>query len=258
VVKSPIRLIDILASSIPGQISSLSQYVIVQTFLTMGLELIRLVPITLGCIRRYVGPNLTPRERSSVWLGLRPIEKYEVWKDLGLDPILYRLPLADVLSNLMLFLIIVLAYGCLSPAMCFLMCFIFRLLETCYRNQLIYVYSPDRDYGGHLWPHAVKILIVCIIIAELSVFGVLGYQKGIIAAPLCIPLLIFTYLFMEFLKQQHYLVPYRLPSINCSLEDKTNSDMSYDFLVNMYVQPALKVKRLEPEILKELNSDRDL
>jgi hypothetical protein len=180
-------------------------------------------------------------------LGLRPIEKYEVWKDLGLPPVLYRLQLADVLSNLMLFFMITLAYACLSPAMCFLMCFIFRLLETGYRNQLIYVYSPDRDYGGHLWPHAVKILIICIIIAELTLFGVLGYRKGIIAAPLCLPLIVVTVLFMEFLKQQHYLVPYRLPSINCSLEDKKNSDMSYDFLQNMYLQPSLKIKTLEPE-----------
>ncbi len=221
----------------------------------MGLELTRVIPISLGFIRRYLGPNLTPKERSTVWLGIRPIEKYEVWKDLGLDPLLYRLPLADVLANLMLFLIIVLSYACLSPAMCFLMSFIFKLLETCYRNQLIYVYSPDRDYGGHLWPHAVKILIICIIIAEVALFGVLGYQKGIIAAPLCLPLIVFTVLFMEFLKQQHYLVPYRLPSINCSLEDKKNSEMSYDFLENMYVQPVLKIRQLEPEVSKAVNSD---
>jgi hypothetical protein len=221
----------------------------------MGLEIIRLVPIILGFIRKKLGPSLTPKERNKIWLGLRPIENYEVLKELGLPPVLYRLELADVLSNLILFFMITFAYACISPAMSFLMCFIFGLLETCYRNQLIYVYSPENDSGGQLWPNAVKVLIACLIIAEITLFGIMGLKKGIIAAPLCLPLLITTVLFMQYLKQQHYIVPNRLPSIDCSLEDTRNVDGNYDFLQNMYLQPALKTKTLEPENLKETTKD---
>lgn len=255
IIKSPMRIINLLASSIPAQVIAFMQYVMVQTFLTMGLEMIRLVPIVMGFIRKNLGPSLTPKERNKIWLGLRPIENYEVWKDLGLKPVLYNLELADVLSNLILFFMIIFAYACLSPALSFLMCFIFGLLETCYRNQLIYVYSPENDSGGQLWPNAVKILIVCLIIAEITLFGVMGFKKGIIAAPLCLPLLIATVLFMQYLKQQHYIVPNRLPSIDCSLEDKRAMEGICEFSQGLYLQPALKTKTLEPENGKEVIKD---
>lgn len=233
------------------------QYTMLQTFLGMGLELIRLVPIIIGFLRKKLGPNLTPKERNKIWLGLRPIEIYDVWRESGLPPVLYTLELADVLSNLVLFFMIIFAYSCISPPMCFLMCFIFWLLETCYRNQLIYVYSSDNDSGGQLWPNAVKVLIACLIIAEITLFGIMGLKKGVIAAPLCLPLLIVTVLFMQYLKQQHYIVPNRLPSIECSIEDMTNDDAdNYEFLhCGMYLQPALRTRTLEPDTTTEVIKD---
>eukprot|EP00978_Attheya_sp_CCMP212_P005554 scaffold12474_cov55-Attheya_sp.AAC.1 len=48
------------------------QILLVQTFIGVGVELLRIGPVVVAFIRGKVGPSLTEEERNATWLGLRP------------------------------------------------------------------------------------------------------------------------------------------------------------------------------------------
>lgn len=41
---------------------------------TMGLEMLRVVPLGLAFVRNFVGPNLTEEERKKPWKVFTPLE----------------------------------------------------------------------------------------------------------------------------------------------------------------------------------------
>ena len=41
---------------------------------TMGMEMLRVVPLTLAFVRKFVGPNLTAEERKKKWKFLNSLE----------------------------------------------------------------------------------------------------------------------------------------------------------------------------------------
>lgn len=67
---------------------------------------------------------------------------------------------------------------------------------------MIYIYDPGNDTGGQLWPQFARYFMVSMLIAQFTVFGVLGLNESE-AAPLMIPLIIVTVLFSRYIRQQH-------------------------------------------------------
>lgn len=41
---------------------------------TMGMEMLRVTPLSLAFVRRFVGPSLTAEERKKKWRFLNPLE----------------------------------------------------------------------------------------------------------------------------------------------------------------------------------------
>lgn len=73
IINDPAKGIDFLASSLPSQATYYVQLLLVRTFLGQGLELLRVIPVIIATIRSKLGPNLTAKERNSVWMGLKPL-----------------------------------------------------------------------------------------------------------------------------------------------------------------------------------------
>lgn len=51
-----------------------SQIVLVFTFMVQGIALLRLQPIGMSILRRFVGPQLTAKERRKTWKFARSLE----------------------------------------------------------------------------------------------------------------------------------------------------------------------------------------
>lgn len=242
-LNDPLSIISLLATALPQQAQSFMQYVIVQTFLNLGFEIIRIGPIIIAWIRRRFGPNLTEKERSSPWMGLDPI------------CIAQEMDFADVQANLILYYMILFVYSVLSPFTAFVMGGAFFLFSMCYRHQLLFVYSTDNDTGGQLFTRFAKLVMTCVIIAEITMFGVLSLKKGVIAAPAMIPLIVLTVFFNMYLKQQHYYVTEHLPSIICVEQDVSNmGELDRDFVKGEYLQPALQTRYMQPDNMSTLGS----
>jgi hypothetical protein len=113
-----------------------------------------------------------------------------------------------------------------------------RLLSV-YRHHFVYVYPTRPDSGGKLWINFIRILLVCILIAQFTIFGLLGLKQAKIGAPLMIPLIIIQVLFGAYIKQMHFIVATSLPSRDCLENELPNGDALKDFR-GAYVQPELK------------------
>lgn len=239
IIANPSSAIDLLASTIPGQSSYFMQILFVQTFLGQGLELVRVIPVAIAYARSYVGPNLTDKERNTAWLGLNPLA---VPGDFGF---------ADVLSNGILYFMVVFVYGTLAPVTNWFMAFCFVIMISGYRNQLMFIYPPTPDSGGQLWIQFFGISQTMVLIAEITIFGYLSLKKATLAVPLMIPLIVITILFNFYIRQRHFLVSQRLPSrtaLKKDLQNQAKGPLDMSFVRRKYVQQALQSKEsLYPE-----------
>jgi hypothetical protein len=66
-IDNPELIVEFLAISLPAQSSYFIQLLFVFTFLIHGLELLRVTPLGYALVRRFVGPNLTEKERRRTW-----------------------------------------------------------------------------------------------------------------------------------------------------------------------------------------------
>jgi hypothetical protein len=86
-----------------------------------------------------------------------------------------------------------------------------------------------------------------MLVAQLTLVGLLALKKATVATPMMFPLIGFTFWFRFYIGQQHLRVTERLPSRECLKVDLKNSAMDLDFVKGGYLQPELKEKELFPE-----------
>mmetsp|Transcript_53547 Transcript_53547/g.62574 ORF Transcript_53547/g.62574 Transcript_53547/m.62574 type:complete len:486 (-) Transcript_53547:214-1671(-) len=234
-------IVNLLAGSLPDQATYFMQYVIIQTTLGTALELLRIMPLIESSIRSRTGPNLTQKERDSVWMGLHPVSSPK------------EFDYATFLSERILYFMVVFVYNPLSPVTCFIVAINFLISTAVYRHQFIFIYPPTNDTGGKLFPTAMNFLLSSIVIAQITIWGVLGLKKGAAQLPFMVLLMFMTLLFGVYIGQQHFKVAEYLPSTECALVDKQNSSrlVSLEFLKDMYLQPSLKCKILYPNNLSK-------
>lgn len=217
-----------LGSEVPKQVGTLISYVLLRTFLTCILELLRVAPVIFSVLRRLVGPNLTKKERNSTWMGfLSPLSV----------PRTLNYPVA--MSYLMINFMCLFVFSCIAPIMSVILVFVFLLLNLTYRNQLIYIYSHENDTGGQLWVRFMKLIISCMIVSEYTLIAIISSKEGYIASLCMVPLLIITVYFSKYFEEEHYKLTQYLPSILCQKADDDNYEQDLSFVKGKYVQPAL-------------------
>jgi hypothetical protein len=129
--------------------------------------------------------------------------------------------------------------------------FLFLLAGMGYRHQFIYIYPKGPDSGGKIFLSFLNFVITCILVAELTVTGLLGIKKAPIAAALMFPLIIVTIFFVVYIKQKHLSHPEYLPARRCiivDLENEEHGKFDDSFVYRAYTHPDL---RTEKEALPE-------
>jgi len=235
-LKDQSLIVDLLAKSIPTQVKSFIQFILVQTFLGCAIELLRVARVVMALIRKRVGPNLTEEERNEPYLFLKPIT--------APDDMDYTVRYAEMVLCLMVNLV----YSCVAPIMSYFVLLTFGVLSLVYRHQLIYLYNSDNDSGGKLWSRVIALFIVCMFTSEVTLIGILSLKKGSIAAALLFPLLAITVLFLIYCYREHMRVTQFVPSTLCKETDIQNHDtLDLSFLSEQYLQPSLKNKLAYPK-----------
>jgi len=236
IIDDPLSTVDLLATSLPAQASYFMQILLVQTFIGVGVELLRIGPVVVAFIRGKVGPSLTDEERNATWLGLRPFSDPA--------PFLHAIKL----YRFVLYFMVLFVYSCMSPIVSYIALLCFGLLTMCYRNQFVYCY-PFKETGGKLWGEFTNIMVVAMLISEIVLTGVLVLKKSIAATVLIVPLIVITSLFKAYIDQQHYFVTKHLPGRRCIEVDRlAHGDPSFDFsfVEGTYIQNALRADKNIP------------
>ena len=101
-------------------------------------------------------------------------------------------------------------------------------------------------------------MIICMIVAEIVLIGVLALKQAPIAVGLPVPLIVVTILFNSYLKKKHYYVTRYLPTEDCAAVDRKNAEdcVTLEFLKDAYLQPALKVRSALPENYDEIEGKK--
>jgi len=226
---SPKLIVELLAKSLPSRGTYFIQISFVSTVVQGGMELLRVVPVAMAILRSFIGPRLTEKERRTTYFGLRPLA----------DPLAFQH--AYLTSQSVLYFMVLLVYSVISPLTNFFLAFCFLFLGTLLRHQFLYVYPKVPDSGGKIWSNFIKIFLGCMLMAQLTMLGLLGLKKATIASPFFVPLLIITGLFNVYIRQQHFRTAEFLPTRNCLREDMRRSDHDLGFLKRAYLQPELSV-----------------
>ncbi|KAF4659700.1 hypothetical protein FOL47_007476 [Perkinsus chesapeaki] len=241
--ESPLETIQtILATNLPQQSNYFISFVFVQIGLDLGLELIRVVPAATALLRRWLGPNLSEKERSRPWLGLSPLSAPKVLES------------PKLVSTVMLFFMILFVYSVMSPITSFVMAFAFFSFAIVYKIEYACVYDPSEDTGGQLWSRAIRFIIACSIIAEFTVLAVLAIKGGAVVSPLMFPLFIGTILFWIYLEQRHFLAAAYLPAKSCASIDKERQSLGFNSEAwqGCYNPTAMRYKSIEPDVSEDI------
>lgn len=107
IIDQPSKAASFLGASIPGMASFFMGYIVIQTGLTLTLELLRVVPRVVAKIHDLVAPRLTPRERNMPWMGLMPLSFPGPFEQTNL------------LADHFLVVLLIITYGPISPLVCY-------------------------------------------------------------------------------------------------------------------------------------------
>jgi len=172
------HVIDLLANALPAQGTYFMQIVLVSTTTSAGMELLRVVAVVTAALRRCIGPRLTKKERSKAYMGLRPLSDPKEFEH------------ADFTSQLVLYFMCLFVFTVISPMMPIITAFCFLFMGSMFRHQFIYIYGKLPDSGGKLWQNFIQIMLTCMLVAQITIFGLLGLKKAVKQLPLYIPLLV--------------------------------------------------------------------
>jgi len=211
------------------------------------MESLRIYPLSLAFIRRFVGPNLTKMERRRTWCYISSLE----------DPPLFWH--AETFAQMILYYIVFFVYATIAPITSFFILFCFVLMDSGYRYQFFHNYPRASETGGRLWRYFVEFILASMLIAQLTLVGLLVLKKSFYAVPAMTPLIAITVLFIIFVSREFHRVMTFLPTRDCSYADHNlrTSGGSIAFLRDAYLQPALKQPTLEPEYEEDGNEDNE-
>jgi hypothetical protein len=227
--------VEFLATSLPPQSTFFIQLIVINTVLGLGMELLRVMAVVQAWLRVCIGPNLTESEKNRTRIGLRPFS----------DPRDFLH--ARIFASTVLLFMVTFTYTMLSPITCYVLTFSFLVLGAGYRHQFFYIYPP-KDSGGRLWMRFIGIALACMFIAQLTLCGYLLLKESPVASGLIIPLMVFTVLFNQYIRQRHFRVARYLSSEDCLRFDMQNAlrgSIDFEPMKGQYRQPEFKIEENE-------------
>ncbi|CAI5744084.1 unnamed protein product [Peronospora destructor] len=232
ILDQPKKLVSMLGRSMPQQSTFFISYVIVQTGLGLVLELLRVVPLVLSALFALFAPKHTRRERNSAWFGLRNIAQTDPF-----DP-------TNTLADCFLVLLVTLTFAPIAPLVCYFTWFFFFVSEIVYRRQVLCVYKPTCFALGAYWPRMFKFCIIALVVAQLTLIGILSLKKAAVPPIFVIVLIVIVLVFNYHVITLYPRAAKYLPLMDCVRLDSARglhepTTPKFFFLDNVYRQPAM-------------------
>jgi hypothetical protein len=219
---NPKSIVNLLATSLPGNATFFLTFVALRFFIGYGLELSRIVPFIIYHVKRK-------------YLCKTEAERKEAWFPGDLS-------YATRFPSDMLILIIVLCYSIIAPIIIIFGIIYFGLGWLILRNQALKVYVPSYESYGRMWPHMFKRVIASLLLFQVTMFGYFGVKK-FIYFPIIVPSIILTLLF-AYICQKKFYRAFQCTSLENAcreLKEVPNMEQVY----RSYIPPCLNSEKIE-------------
>lgn len=207
IVNRPIEFLSLMGRALPSNQLFFLQYFVTRTFL-LTLELLRVADISIAVFRGMFVSSRTARDRRTPCCG---------WSTIDHPP---GGNIERTISNITLCFSIGLCYSVICPPMTFVALIFFLVATLVYRNQLLYVYTHEREGGGLMFPYVFRALITSVVIFQLVMLGIFSVQGSPTSVSMMIPLVFLTLSFMLFCENA-----YERPSRFLPLGDASELDI---------------------------------
>lgn len=237
ILDDPEKIVDLLANSLPAQSSYFIQIIFVFTFLLQGLDLLRVYPLGMALLRRFLGPNLTAKERSKRWKFIYALED---------PPDFFH---AEVFAQIVLLYVTNFVYATIAPISCAFIFVCYVILESGYRYHFIHNHPTTPDSGGKIFKGFMNVLMVSMLIGQFTLIGYLALKQVFYAIPAMAPLPAMTILFWVTVLPKRIHVSNFLPTVTCVELDRQyqSEERNDEFIRKKYLQPALQHPKLFPD-----------
>lgn len=229
VFKDPKEFVALLSEELPARGVYFMQLLVASTCIGTLVELFRVVPLIQSAVRAHVGRRLTEKERKEQVGPFRPL--------CVVDKIYF----SRVQARFLLYFMVLFVYSSISPLVNWFCCLFFLFLGSVYRYQFVFNYPSTPDSGGQIWLMFIAVLLSCIVIAQITLWGFLGLKGAGIALSLLIPLMVVTALFIIYLVQNFFSLGTYLPAHAGRSTDLDNTEAGVSFAPfrDLYKNPAL-------------------
>jgi hypothetical protein len=233
ILNQPREILNLLAGSngggLPGASSYYISFVILNAFVYVPLELLQLsawlcYPFTKCCC----APSKTARD----------IAKLKATGTFMYD---------SATARWLVIFVIGLTYAVIAPLLLPFCAMYFGIAYITYAYVLFYVYEKDFQAGGILWPMVFSRICYGLLIAQLTLLGLIIIKQAFVAAAFLLPLPGLTILFRTFCMEQYYPLSVTL-SMQTALDvDNKHKQKNADGTVSdtpfltefQYLQPSL-------------------
>eukprot|EP00897_Mesotaenium_endlicherianum_P009628 jgi/Mesen1/8694/ME000052S08123 len=226
IIKNPGSVVDLLGSSLPQNSTFFITFIALKFLVGKGLELARISPLIIYTIKRKF---LCKTEQ----------ELNEAWAPKGLD-------YAGLVPDDMLVVTLGLCYAVIAPMILpFTVCY-FAVSYVVFKNQALYVYVPQYESKGRMWPHIHARIVVALLIAQVTALGYFGIKK-FAGTVFMIPLPFITIAYYLYTYSKFYR-SYEVTALHNAARDKALVP-SGDQLVAAYMPQCLQPDDGRPDEL---------
>ncbi|MBA0705984.1 hypothetical protein Golax_018128 [Gossypium laxum] len=179
-----------LAKAVPTQATFFTTYVLTSGWASLSCEVIQLFPLLCNGFRRFI---LRRQEE--------PCSNHAL-----------TFPHHTEIPRLLLFGLLGFTCSIMAPLILPFLLVYFFLAFLVYRNQILNVYVPKYESGGHFWPVVHNTTIFSLVLTQVIALGVFGIKRSPVASGFTIPLIFLTLLFNEYCRQRFSPVFKRSPA----------------------------------------------
>ncbi|ORX48148.1 DUF221-domain-containing protein [Piromyces finnis] len=171
ILNDPKSIITIVAEQFPKVSPFFMNYVILQGFLCLPIQLINPGSFIMNFVLRLLKICQTPREYSN-----------------ASDPVIISLNYGYHYTIPLLIFVIALTYSCISPLILIFGCFYFIIAYIVYKYQFLYIHYPKYETYGRYAPMLVNRCMAGLIIFQITMVGIISLKTeslyGIYVGPL--------------------------------------------------------------------------
>jgi hypothetical protein len=250
------RLIDqprlvffFLGSTIANQSMTFITFTITQCCVDMSLFLLRVSPVLIDLCYRIVAPKSAKLPTPKDWMGIYPINFCT-----DLDP-------AYNLAQQYLVFVFLLVFAPIAPLISVFAGFFFVTSEIAYKRYFFFVNRhrwATTNSMGVFWPPLYQFIVGALLVAQATLIGLLslksaGYGPIVISCLLPFGTLCFHWYAVSLSGLPRAAANLPLDKC-CDIDDDRRND-TFDFLDNVYQQPAM-AESMHPASLESRNATR--